>query len=467
MTSPVDLVYQHHPLPFKLFPFQIETANELGPKERGGYYMDVGSGKTATSTATALYKKLKESRVTLVVMPPILILMWSRWLAQIPGITQLVYRGSPAKRAGLRLDNVDFILMSMQIFKKDYDHITNALRKRKKTLIVDEATSIKNPASDNHRAVFHFVDTWEAFLMLLTGTPLSTPADAYAYIKLVAPGTYRNLRHFENVHVAEYDFFGKVSAWQNLELLNANMKINSVRILREDVLKDLPQMTFTPLYYPLAPKHKALYTKLATEELIELEAGGKLDATTASALFHALGQIVCNWDTFGEDESLISAIYEMIEEIMEELGDKKLVVVAKYKMTNRQVLSRMAKYGAVGVFGDLTVPQQNRNIDRFINDPTCRLLTMQPTSGGFGVDGLQHVCHDMIFIEMPDTPPQLTQVVARLQRGGQHNPVNARLAVAEGTLQVRQFERLMDKDALVNRVTRSFQDLRDAVFGGS
>jgi len=464
-VTPTELVYKHHPLPYQLYHFQSNTVDERADFPNTGLYFDVGTGKSPTSTVIALYKKIKYGKLTIVVMPPILITMWSRFLAKIPGIKHLMYRGTPKKRAEMNLQGYDFILMSMQIFKKDYDHLTTQLRKRGKLLIVDEATSIKNVESDNHLAVAHLANIWEAELLLLTGTPLSTPGDAYAYIKLIAPGSYRTLQHFENVHVAERDIFDKVTEWRHLDLIAENMSKNSVRVLREDVLKELPDITYSTLDYELDPVHYRLYKQLAEEELLQLESGGKFDATAASALFNALSQIVCNWDQFAEDPTKESAVFELIDEIMQELGDKKLVIVARYRMTNRQILARMQKYGAVAVYGELTPKKQQANIDRFIEDPTCRLLTMQYSSGGFGVDGLQHVCHDMLFVELPDTPPQFTQVVARLQRGGQRNPVHVRVAVADRTTQAYRLDLLMEKDELVNKVTRSYKDLRDAIFG--
>jgi hypothetical protein len=66
---------------------------------------------------------------------------------------------------------------------------------------------------------------------------------------------------------------------------------------------------------------------------------------------------------------------------------------------------------------------------------------------------------------MPTVPGLFAQVVARLQRGGQKNQVSVRMAIAEGTLQVRRFNQLMDNDTLINTVIRSHKDLKDAIFG--
>jgi SNF2 family DNA or RNA helicase len=464
-VTPYEVVASHYQLPFPLYQFQQGAVNTLANADTAGLYLDVGTGKTATATALALYRKHQHGAVTVAVMPPILVLMWLRWLRSIPGITAVAYRGTPKQRAEINLDGVDFVLMGIQIFKKDYPHLFQAFRGKPITLLVDEAQSVKNVSSDNHQSIHHFHKSLDTSLMLLTGTPLSKPIDGYAYCKLVAPGTYRNLRHFENLHVAERDFFGEVSEWKNLELLRDNMKINAVRVLREEALKELPEILYIPLYYELEKEHYKLYEKLANEELLELADGGKLDATNASALVNALAQIICNYGHFAEEPGKISAGIHLLDQVMQELGDKKLVVVANYRMTNRQIVTRMAKYNAVAIYGDLTTKQQNASADRFIADPACRMLVINPSAGGVGLNGLQDVCHDMLFLEMPTVPGLFAQVVARLQRGGQKNQVSVRMAIAEGTLQVRRFNQLMDNDTLINTVIRSHKDLKDAIFG--
>lgn len=464
MSSPYDLVVQHFQLPFNLYPFQQEVVNELAPRQAAGYWMDTGTGKTATSTVAGLFKLIMGADVVIVTMPPILITGWNRWLCRIrPELKITLYRGTPKQRAEMKLDG-QFILMSQQIFKRDYERLEREFRKKRIIMIVDEATSVKNVETDNYKMVRDFVAGHD--VMLLSGTPLSTPIDAYAYTKLIAPGIYRNMRQFENVHVAERDFFGNVKEWQNLDLLAENMKVNAVRLLKTEVLQDLPSVTYDPIYYDLAPAHYKLYRQLVDEQILPLQNGGKIDATVEQALHHALQQIVCNWNYFADDPKLESAGFELVEEVLEELGGKKLVVFASYRMTNRTLVEKFSKkYGAVAAFGDLTVPQQQRNIAKFIDDPSIRLFVGQPTSMGVGVDGLQHVCSDALFLELPPVPKDFHQAVARLWRDGQTMPVNIRVAVAERTLQVRKLGQMLQKDALVSKVQRSYEDLRNALLG--
>lgn len=461
--NPYDLVKEQFQLPVDLYNFQQEAVNELGPLERAGYYLDVGTGKTFTSTIACLYK-LKRGMVTHVIclMPPVLITNWSRNLAKIPGITHTCYRGSPKQRQALNL-NVNFVLMSYQIFKKDWDYLYREFCGSTVAVLCDEAQALKNIASDTFKKIRDFVEGGN-HLLLLTGTPLSSPLDAYAYTKLVAPNVYRNLLQFENLHVAEYDFFKKPKAWTNLDLLRENLKVNSVRVLKEDVLKELPAVTITELFYDMSPKHKALYDELANNQLKVLEDGSKIDLTHVSALFNALAQIPANAEHFSGGE-IESTLYELIDEIMDELGDGKLVVFTKYKMTNRRMLEKCAKYNPVALFSDISGAQQQRNLDTFVNDPTCRMIQLQYQSGGAGIDNLQHVCSDVLFVELPPTAAAFTQCVARVHRAGQKLPVQVRIALAEKTIQSYLWNVVQDKDSLINLCIRGYKDIRDIVTG--
>ena len=451
-----------HQLPFDLYNFQREAVEALAPLDTIGLYLAVGCGKTLTSIAISLFK-LKTGEVSRVIclMPPILLTNWSRVLSNIKGVTHTVYRGTPAKRAKLNLDT-DFILMSYQIFKKDWAKLHERYLNDTVVVLCDEAQAIKNVGSDTHKKVRDFAVS--NHLMLLTGTPLSVPTDGYAYIKLISPGVYRNQLQFENVHVAARDFFGKPTKFVNLDILNQNLRLNSVRVLKEDVLHELPEVTYTELYYDMNEDHSRLYRELAEQQLKVLDDGTKIDITQVSALYNALQQIPANAEHFsGGDVS--STVYDLIEEIMDELGDGKLVVFTKYKMTNRRMLEKFEKYGVRAVFGDISRAQQQANLDAFINDDQCRMILLQLQSASAGLDGMQHVCKDVLFIELPPTAAHFTQAVARVHRSGQKENVNVRVALAEKTIQPYIWDQVMQKDEVVNQCIRGPEDLRKVVMG--
>ena len=456
-------------LPFQGYDFQREDFSNLAPLNGSALYHEPGLGKTFTSTITAIHRMLVDGiDTTIVVMPPVLLSNWARFLAKFKWrdgspLRVAVYAGTPAKRKQVKIVDQHFVLMSMDIFKRDYDYICATLGGLYIHLIVDEAQAIKNINSINYQAVKEFASGNS--LQLLTGTPLNAPIDAYAYINLIAPGVYRNFLQFESIHVESRDFFDRPKDYIKLDLLRSNLLVNAARRLKEEVLKHLPPVTISAMSYELHDKHLKLYQKLADEQLLLLPDGSKIDATVPSKLVHNLGQIICNWQHFDPAHGKDARSIELVQQLLDELGDQKLVVFANYKMTNRRILESFKHVGVVGVWGDVSPKEKQRALDTFMTDPKCRLITLQPRSAGVGIDGLQHVCSNIFYFEPPITPAQLDQSLSRLYRDGQMEAVTVRIGMAEGTCQVRQVSALVEKKELVDTLQGSHIDLRDMLFG--
>lgn len=480
--TPHDLVLQHYDFPFPLYPFQVEVVNDLAPRLRSGLYLHPGLGKTAVSTHCALYKMIVgEVGGALGIMPPLLVTQWARWLSRIRHkdgrpLRVTKYQGAPVLRRALDLD-VDFLLMGVQIFKKDFctstKHLngyveygtTDPVPGKKLHVIMDEAQAIKNVGSGIYHNYRDLVEGGSH--QLLTGTPLNVPEDAYAYINLVSPGIYRNLVDFNNCHVWATDIFNKPSEYVNLELLTGNLLFNSVLKTKEDVLPDLPECTISDIEYELDGPHIALYRKLAQNKLLEWKDEEKLDVTQATALYHALGQIVCQWHYFGQDEALKSKVYSLIEEVLEDLGDRKLIIFSNYQRTNEEVVRRLK---CPGIWGQMSPGQKQRNLNKFLDDPKCRVLAANPLAAGQGVDGCQHVCQDVFYTEPPITPSHWVQSLSRVHREGQRNAVTVRMAVAKGTLQRHLVNQLAEKEKLIMPVQKAIaylttSEIRRIVFG--
>lgn len=111
---------------------------------------------TVVSAVMALYHRIDNPGHIMVVMPPILLTQWARFFRSIPEINRvLVYRGTPAERRAMNLD-ADVILLSMDIFKNDFERLYDFYLERNVTLIVDEAVSVKNTDTMNHKCVWAF-----------------------------------------------------------------------------------------------------------------------------------------------------------------------------------------------------------------------------------------------------------------------------------------------------------------------
>lgn len=477
LTGPVlSTVLEKYKFPFEPDPVQVEAIEALAPLKASGMYADPGCGKTFMSTVAALYKlDLEPDLCTFVIMPPILIRQWYDWLTkEVEGIepsTVVKYVGTPAQRAAMDLSKAAFVLMSTPIFKRDRKSLLDRVQGRPLFGILDEAHSIKNVSSDNYRM---FRDTFALYpgneLTLLTGSPLNTPIDAYAYVKLVSPNIYASKQQFLNLHVETVDHFNNPVRFKNLDLLHENLMVGSVRILKQDVFKNLKHPHYVPLRYDLSPSHKKLYDKLMRDQLLELESGGKIDATTAQRLLHCAQQIVCNYEHFSEGDEP-SAALDLVDAVVDELdlansrdNQTKLLIFAQYRMTNRRLLEHLKDYGAVACYSEISRAKQTEAETRFREDPTCRVLVAHPLSAGYGLN-FQDCCADVLFLESPTVPGPFHQGLARVYRLGQKRTPTVRIAIASGTVQERLHSRLLKNDELVNVVQGGYQDLKDAIYG--
>lgn len=467
--SEIDKVLKLYDFPFKPFPEQREKLDGHITEciDHVGMYWGMGSGKTFGSTLLSMAYREQVGAQVIQIVPPILLKQWHKWLNRC-GISNKVYAGTPKERAAISFDaDTRYFVMALGILKNDYDRITAEMSPRKLLIAIDEATAVKNYDSGNFRAILQ-LQSGQAILPM-TGTPLATPKDAYAYIRLVSPHIYRSYRHFENIHVKERDFFGTVTKWQNLELLKANLANRASFISTPEANPDMPRALVNEIPYDLSKQHAKLYKTLVDQQLLIFDNGGAIDASTPGKLHHAVQQLVLNYGYFAQDSALVASGFEILDEIISELGREKLVIFANYKMSVRSITEYLLRVGvvAVQVNGDVSQSNKDDNIQRFIDDPLCQAIVMNPTSGGYGVDGLQNVCHRMLFMEVPTLSKNFWQAVARLERPGQRFVTDVRIATALGTIQVHLRSKLVQNDGLVNTLVPSLNDLRAQLLGAA
>lgn len=441
---------------------QVADAELLSQLPASANFSDVGTGKTVVSTLASM---LRGPDATLVIVPPILIPQWTSWLRKVGMGEVCRFEGTPAQRARLNPYEARWVVMSHAIYRDNPNKWLKLGMDKDIEVIVDEAHALKSTRSVLYKCVARQP---KDALQLLTATPTSTPIDAYAYIRLKTPDVYRSLGEFQMRHVKTVDIFNKVTEWQGLETVAEKLALNSVKRTKEEVFG----YNLTPIYqtmgYDLDPAHSKLYTKLVDEQVLLLPGGDKIDATTATRLYHAMQQIVCNWHEFSGDSKHRSAIYDLIDNVVEDScclsqGRSKLIVFTYYKRTSRNLLEYLNKKHdqvAVGAYSEV---DSAKSIERFLNDPSCRILVGQPSSCGMGLNPA-HLCSEVLFVEASTVPLQMIQAIGRVDRMGQTVRPTIRFALASGTVQKKLFSQLEEKSALV-AVVEDKKSLRDLLLG--
>jgi SNF2 family DNA or RNA helicase len=471
----LEAVLRDHGLPFpdvggvpaKLEDLQIEDINRLATMGRALADLPIGYGKTVISTYSAL---MLEPDVTLILMPPILKAQWQKWINSIPGAGQVVvYDGTPSERRKLNLRGAKWIITSYGLMRNDFDYLLAQLGPRNLLTIVDEAQCCKNYKSSLFDCVKQISEGKPLFL--LSGTPVSWPGDTYAYIKLNNPGAYARYRQFENIHVAERDFFEKPTAWREWELMQSNFNANRIYRSKEEVHAALPKANFIPVYYELDKEHMALYTKLMQEQLLELDDGTKIDATTAQTLYHQSQQIISNWGYFSGNPKNVGKVYELIDEICDQINlgqpdASKVIAWSQYKRTSAALQDHMdARLKKIGCrsMAAYSGADSVKSVAAFMDDPRTVSLVAQPGSAGAGLNP-QALCWNTIFVELPTRTIAFLQAAGRIDRKGQRFNPNIYLFIARGTIQEALLANLMSNDDEVIRATGTKNSIRNLIF---
>ena len=484
MVLLLEQVLALYPLPltpdgqvFTLNKLQREDVQTGITYDRVGLFLPVGYGKTVISTLIAL--GWGDDHV-IVTVPPILVPQWVKWINSITNSGGAVGYGrdkdgkvqGPALRKSVPLRSHRFWIMSYQVFKNDLDYLTKLLADKTYTTLVDEAQGLKNISSKLFGAVFTFAAG--RHLLLLTGTEMNNPSDAYAYIKLKTPLIYRSKAHFDNIHVAERDFFENPIRWQNTEDLHRNLYLQSLHRTKEEVHAHLPKANYIPWPYDLHPQHKKFYDDLAEEMLLETEAGGKIDGTTPGKLRNALQQLILSWSDFAEDPRVVAlnedkrpAFFDQLDSVMDQIDvqqrtSSKLIVWTWFKRSTKNTVDYLNAIGvpAVAAYGDSDAAKA---VKAFMEDPAIRVLVAQPGSAGAGLNP-QYICWETVFAEIPSRTIPFRQSAGRIDREGQKFNPNIRIMMANGTVQGKMYSDLLTNDGQVQRVQGNAFDLRKLVY---
>lgn len=462
MPKTIEEIIAGMKLPFTPAPLQVSDAYEASVAGRYLLAYSVGGGKTLVSTIVSLRWGHAH---TVLIMPHILLPQWKRWLNSIGEMDVSTFYGP--KRTPEMLDH-KWVLMSHSGFRDSFKVIEPRFRGKDVCLLVDEAQALKNVKSKLYKNVKVFLQP-DRDTVLMTATPKSKLEDTYSYMSIKTPELYRSYGHWQNLHVAELDFYGGIKAYQNTELLKENFALKMV--VRDK--KELFGHTLEPIYqempYDLSPQHLKLYNRLAEEQLLLLPDGGKIDATTAQKLRHKLQQIVLNYSMFSGDEADMSSFYDLLESTIEQVDpfDKshsKLVVWLWYKASSLSVTQYLRnKYGKESTAAAYGGVDSAKGVHEIMYNDNCRLAVFHPQSVGAGLE-LQHVCHEVLFGELSTSPIFTRQATGRVDRPGQKVRPTIRFAQAQNTIQLSLYRDLLKNDDAVSEVM-TIQSLRQQIFG--
>jgi SNF2 family DNA or RNA helicase len=156
----------------------------------------------------------------------------------------------------------------------------------------------------------------------------------------------------------------------------------------------------------------------------------------------------------------MKAIHEWIGDFLEN-SDQKLVVFASHQEPIHQIAAKYKqKYGAVYIDGSVKVEDRMKIVDRFQNDPACRLIIGNMIAMGEGLT--LTAASNVAFIEFGWNPKTHSQAEDRCHRIGQHDSVMVYSLVGRGTIDEEIVALIEEKREIVDAIQDGDDDTRDA-----
>lgn len=310
-------------------------------------------------------------------------------------------------------------------------------------VVIDESSGFKDYKSGRFKALAKVRNTEGLIerMHLLTATPAAeTYEHLFAQIFLLDRGE-RFGKHITKFRERYFNYNRWSMKWKLREGCEDEIlqKIADICLVMkaEDYL-DLEKPTILRRPVHLSESEMALYKAMETNFVVTLADGTEIEAETAAALSSKLLQLASGVlyetvETEGPGDEIkrstkVHAIHAHkiaeLQQIVEELQGSTVLVAYHFKSS----LERLRK-----AFPKATVMDRDGKCVKPWNAGKIPMLLMHPQSGGHGLN-LQAGGHHVVFFDLPWSLELYLQLIGRLARQGQKEPVFVHLLTAVGTM---------------------------------
>ncbi len=420
---------------------------------------DMGLGKTVQVIAyLSLLRasKKKDSPRILVVCPTSLIGNWERELGHFgPDIPVHVHHGPGRANTLAKLDpKAEVVITSYGIVARDSEMLSG---ERWSTIVFDEAQAVKNPDTEQARAVRMLNAD---FRVALTGTPMENRLlELWAILDLVNPGLLGTAANFNRRFAIPIERGNDEAATERLRSITKPFMLRRIKNDPE-IVPDLPEKFEHTVTCTLTPEQAALYQATVDNTMNDVRRRDGIGRRGAVlALVTRLKQI-CNHPAqmLGEEGPLsersgkLDRLTSMLSEVVSE-GDRALVFTQYAQMGKLLVPYLEEQLGCEVLYLHGGVPRQKREelVARFQDDkgdPLVFVLSLKAGGLGLNLMSAAHVFH----YDRWWNPAVEDQATDRTHRIGQTRSIQVHKMVCAGTLEERIAAIVEGKRKLVGKV---------------
>jgi superfamily II DNA or RNA helicase len=428
---------------------------------------EMGLGKTMQAIAAAeIMARLFGVERVLIVCPTSLKHQWQREIERCSDRTVEVVNGLRERREIHFAADAFFKVTNYDTVYRDLDLIETW---SPDFVILDEAQRIKNWNTRTARSVKKIA---APYALVLTGTPLENRLEELIsivqFVDRFRLGPTFRLLHDHQIR----DGDGKVIGYQALDKIGKTLEPILVRRHKDEVLDQLPERIDTNIFVPMTElqrKHHSENLEIVARIVQKWRRYRFLSEADQRRLMIAMQRMrmACDnsylVDHRSDHGTKADEAATLLDEMLETPGTKA-VVFSQWLRMHELLVRRFEgrKWEHVLFHGGLTSNKRKDTIDRFRDDPNCRVF-LSTDSGGVGLN-LQHASV-VLNMDLPWNPAVLEQRIGRVHRLGQRQPVRVVNFVSQGTIEEGMLAVLKFKKSLFAGVLDSGE--KEVFLGGS
>lgn len=418
----------------KLRPYQLQGVKWLEYLKKvklGGCLADdMGLGKTLQAITVLAKDYPKQKKSSLIVMPKSLLFNWKNEIEKFaPQLTTYTFYATDrdlkkAKKANLIFTTYAIMRNEIERLKDEEFHY----------IILDESQNIKNLNAQTTQAALILKSTHR---LALSGTPIENNlGELYSLFRFLNP------MMFGSTHRFNQDFLIPI---QKKNDKDATMQLRKkiypfiLRRLKKDVLSDLPDKIEQVLMVEPNEEQKKLYHRRRQfyKEAIDQQIATKGIKGSQFFIFQALNelrQIASVPEGFSEGKVKGAKLELLTEQLFDSIANgHKVLIFVNFLAAIESISEKMNEAGIDFVSMTGATRDRQKLVNRFQNDPECKVFLMTLKTGGVG---LNLTAADTIFIYDPWwNKAAENQAMDRAHRMGQTNKVLAYKLIMEGTIE--------------------------------
>ncbi len=425
----------------------------------------VGTGK---SLCSVLYAEMLDLFPCMVVCPASVKSGWLReWKETNPDRrVSIISTSSPPEDFEADVIVINYDILGKRVTKENgktsLEIRLNGMKKKLFSLVIaDEIHFLKNRKSIRSKSFKKLIHKVPSVIGLTGTLIMNRPAELLNIlmlierIKEIAPDDQYHHYFFERYcNMKETNFGLDISGASNIKELNRLLKeCCYFQVSKRDALKELPPISENVVECEIT--NKRAYKKAKGDLLQFIEDKFKDEEKVEKA---ARAEFLVKLSTLKQLslEGKEKFIKKWVEEWMEANEEEKLLVFA----SQSTILTKIAGEFKEGLLitGGTTTKKRDEILQKFFLQKESRVLFANIGCLGTGVDGLQKVCSNMAILELPPRPSDLVQVIGRLERSGQQNPVTIQYLLSPETIDQDLWEMLKGKKDVTDMLNKGFQD---------